>query len=291
MVLAQAGYATAAFTGGGFMDPAFGLADGFALHSVRDPGRTMLAGRELPGDPMEPVIEWLDAHRELPFFLFVQTYVVHDYAPDAAALAQEESVAPWQAKDAAALVVRLGAGEVELAPVLRRFYRAALRQADARVVGRLLERLAELQLDDSTVVALVSDHGDEWLEHDGLFHGSELWSELVRVPFLVRGPGFERGAVRDDVASHVDVATTLLPALGVAPPAAMRGRDLLAESCEPRPQLATQEPERLAQMVRWLDAALADCAAAALPAEPGRLDAAVDERLRQQLEELGYTGD
>ncbi len=204
---------------------------------------------------MEPVVRWLADHRDLPFFLFVHTYVVHDYAPDddvLAAVAPKGS--PLRAKDAAALVVRFGSGEEALAPDLRLLYQAALHQADQRVVARLLDTLDTLDLADRTPVALVSDHGDQWLEHGGIYHGNELWQELVHVPWILRGPGIERGRVRDDLLGHVDVAPTLLARLGVDAPHGMRGADVLAPDHEPRPVLSrvrSEDGSRVESIMQW----------------------------------------
>lgn len=341
--LAEAGWLTAAFTGGGFLDPSFGLSTGFDRYSTRDPGRTPIGPRATTENPMEPVVRWVTAHRDVPFFLFVHTYVVHDYAPDDDVLA---AVAPpgstLRARDANAHVVRFGAGETALAPEIRTLYRAALHQADQRVVARLLDTLAMLGLEERTLVALVSDHGDQWLEHDGIFHGQELWNELVHVPWIVRGPGIQRGAVRTETIGHLDIAPTLLAQLGVAAPAGMRGSDALAPDYEAQPvlsrvrnedgsrvasvtawpwrllrrfesdddetaeyhlfridddpleqnDLAASDPRQVAALDRWLDAKLDECASAAaavgLSVAP---QANIDAALRQQLEELGYTGD
>ncbi|MBL8842096.1 MAG: sulfatase [Planctomycetes bacterium] len=341
--LAEAGWLTAAFTGGGFLDPSFGLSAGFDRYSTRDPGRTPVGPRATTENPMEPVVRWVTAHRDVPFFLFVHTYVVHDYAPDDDVLA---AVAPagstLRARDANAHVVRFGAGETELKPALETLYHAALHQADQRVVDRLLDTLSMLDLDERTLVALVSDHGDEWLEHDGIFHGKELWQELVHVPWIVRGPGVARGAAREDVIGHLDVAPTLLARLGVTAPAGMRGADALAPDYETQPvlsrvqgedgsrvasvttwpwrllrrfeseddptaeyhlfrldrdpferdDLGEREPQQVAALERWLDAKLDECENAAAT---GGLSVApqadIGAALRQQLEELGYTGE
>ena len=62
-------------------------------------------------------------------------------------------------------------------------YDGKLRYAD-RELGRLL---AEVPPD--TVVIITSDHGEEFGEHGGKFHGRELHDELLRVPLIIRMPG------------------------------------------------------------------------------------------------------
>ena len=93
-------------------------------------------------------------------------------------------------------------------------------------VGRVLDRLGELGLADDTVVVLLSDHGEEFGDHGGRAHGHTLYRELVRVPFLMRGPGIESGAC-DAVVRTVDLAPTLLELCGVAARRPMHGRSLV----------------------------------------------------------------
>ena len=229
-VLRDAGYATAAFTGGGFFDPAFGFGVGFDHYSILDPGDFADDRGRPAGDPLAPAIDWLREHADAPFFLLLHTYAVHDYAPlaqeferwfpDAGATPSQEEVRR----------MRIAATRGDRGPIglMRRLYAAALRQTDEHLVRRLLDELDSLGLAASTVVALVSDHGEQFFEHGAAFHGDWLWNEVSDVPWILRGPGVDAGAVIDSPVSHVDVAPTLLARLGRAIPPAMHGRDALA---------------------------------------------------------------
>ena len=46
-------------------------------------------------------------------------------------------------------------------------------------IGRLLERLEERGLDERTIVAIVADHGEEFLEHGRHFHGKTAYGEMM----------------------------------------------------------------------------------------------------------------
>ena len=62
-----------------------------------------------------------------------------------------------------------------------------------RHIGRLLDALEERGIADDTIVVLTSDHGeglDAHEDHGHLFHGPTLYDEVIRVPLIVRGPGF-----------------------------------------------------------------------------------------------------
>ena len=108
-----------------------------------------------------------------------------------------------------------------------RLYDADVAAADEQV-RRLFVDLEERGfLDDHTVVAITSDHGEEFLEHGGTSHGFTLYEESVRVPLILLGRGVPRGhRVRENV-SLVDLAPTLLELLGIAAPPRFEGRSML----------------------------------------------------------------
>jgi arylsulfatase A-like enzyme len=82
-------------------------------------------------------------------------------------------------------------------------------------LGELLRRLAERGVLDHTVVALVSDHGEQFLEHGHIKHclGS-LHDEAIRTPLLVRGPGVSAGRRVKRPVANLDVVPTLLDYAG-----------------------------------------------------------------------------
>ena len=92
-------------------------------------------------------------------------------------------------------------------------------------VGRTLEELERRGLAESTLVVVLSDHGEHLAEGDrGLGHGEHLWgSEALRVPFVLRWPGHV-AADREVMvrARAIDVAPTLLALLGVEAPGSFR---------------------------------------------------------------------
>ncbi len=72
---------------------------------------------------------------------------------------------------------------------------------------------------------LTADHGEEFGEHGGSFHGTTVYDEQVRVPLIFEGPRLQPGVV-DEPASLVDLAPTLLGGVGLPRPAAVRGNNL-----------------------------------------------------------------
>jgi HEAT repeat protein len=70
-----------------------------------------------------------------------------------------------------------------------------------------------------------ADHGEEFHEHGGVYHGSSLYDEQVRVPLIVNVPGVAARRVATPVES-VDIAPTVLGLVGLPVPHTMRGDDL-----------------------------------------------------------------
>jgi arylsulfatase A-like enzyme len=103
-------------------------------------------------------------------------------------------------------------------------------EAVDRWVGRLMDRIADLDLLGSTVVYLLGDHGVSLGEHDFLGRATPTsHRESYEVPYLIRHPDGEMAG--DDVdwyASTHDVAPTLLSFLGLTTPGKMEGEDLTA---------------------------------------------------------------
>jgi arylsulfatase A-like enzyme len=83
---------------------------------------------------------------------------------------------------------------------------------------------------DHTLVAVVADHGEEFLEHGGWNHGETLYQEQLLVPWILYIPGLSPRRIDDRVVSLIDVGPTLLGALEAKIPSTMAGRDLLSEA-------------------------------------------------------------
>jgi arylsulfatase len=99
-------------------------------------------------------------------------------------------------------------------------YADGMAEHDA-MVGRLLNKLKELGLEENTIVMYSTDNGSESFSWpDGgttMFRGEKntQWEGGYRVPTLIRWPGvIKPGTVINDVASHEDMLPTLLAAAG-----------------------------------------------------------------------------
>lgn len=97
--------------------------------------------------------------------------------------------------------------DAEELAALRTLYAAEVSYVDG-LLGRVLGRLREAGRLDSTVVAVVSDHGENLGEHPPLDHQLGLWESLIHVPLLVHVPGAPAGE-DDRLVSLADLAPAI----------------------------------------------------------------------------------
>jgi arylsulfatase len=90
-------------------------------------------------------------------------------------------------------------------------------------IGKVLAKLKELGLEDSTIVMYSTDNGSESFSWpDGgttMFRGEKntQWEGGYRVPTLIKWPGvIKPGTIINDIVSHEDMLPTLLAAAGDA---------------------------------------------------------------------------
>ena len=247
--LRRAGYVCAAFTGGGYVDPTFGHGEGFDRYSVRDPATSGKAFQYEPDyltttseHELQKMEAWISAHQDQPFFLFLHTYLVHNYTPD------PQYCEPWLRDseiDRLPQVAQLWAAangdpvDREAVRLLHQIYRATIQQMDERFFARVMQALEQRGLSEQTLVVLVADHGEAFLEHQEVGHGKSLWNELVRVPLILRGPKIPKGVRQNEAVHLADVAPTILDILELDPDARWTGRSLLDPAAEREAQWLT----------------------------------------------------
>ncbi len=95
-------------------------------------------------------------------------------------------------------------------------------QIDANV-GRILARMRELALDESTAVVFLTDHGEHLGDH-WLTYKAYPFDELVRLPMIWRVPGGPPGVRIDGMVSLVDILPTILDLAGADSPRGVQGR-------------------------------------------------------------------
>jgi arylsulfatase A-like enzyme len=223
VLLRQAGWRTASYVTNGWVSSGAGMTEGI------DPADTYAW---LESDKTQAAaMKWIREHRDERFFMFL--HAVDPHAP------YEPSE-----KDRTAVGVRVDEATIrriadttankrplaELSPSDRAavsdLYDAEVHQVDRRL-GELFAMLKELDLFDRTIIVVVSDHGEELLDHGRLGHGHTLFDELLHVPLIVRFPGGRwAGRVPAQVRT-MDLFPTLLQALDLPVPDGLDAQSLL----------------------------------------------------------------
>jgi len=162
-------------------------------------------------------------------------------------------------------------------------YDSEIAYADA-AIGRLLDWVRQHR--PHTIVVLAADHGEEFDEHGGRYHGSSLFEEQIHVPLLISVPGVSARDV-DRPVELIDIAPTVLNLLDIPVPARMRGTDLgpwLATPPAPAARLppAFAELEDKRMVVRGQEKLICDlnwgfCAYYDLAKDPGEKQNRADE--------------
>jgi arylsulfatase A-like enzyme len=93
-------------------------------------------------------------------------------------------------------------------------YDGEIRAWDARF-GELLAGLAAEGLDDETVIVVLADHGEEFVEHGRFGHGFDFFEPAMRIPLLVLDPAEPRPRRIGALVSIADVVPMLLERLGL----------------------------------------------------------------------------
>ena len=163
--LKNAGYRTAAFTGGGYVFSGLGFDQGFDLY--RDHDENAEGG---PETIASEALAWIRSMRGRPFFAFVHTYAVHfPYRHDEFT----DPKGPLHGKifDVADLDDVQIRGRV-LTPEERRqirdLYDGGVHCAD-RVFGGMLETLRQDGILDASILVILSDHGEDLWDHDDIY--------------------------------------------------------------------------------------------------------------------------
>jgi arylsulfatase A-like enzyme len=170
----------------------------------------------------------LDRLRE-PFFLYLHYLDPHaPYSPPQPyrrvfRLGRPDT--PWAMKgDPRPLEDMLykGGPAVEYTPgdirFLRSLYDGEISYFDAQL-GRVLDELRRRDLLDRTVLALVSDHGESFMDHGDMGHCNSVYEDEIKTPFVLRLPLQQHGARIDATVQNLDLVPTLVDLLGVAVPA------------------------------------------------------------------------
>ena len=250
-VYREAGYATWASAGNGFTGQLSNLHQGVEV--LHEPGSVVLpeglAFSKNAQTYVDRLLPWIELHRDAPFFVFLHFLDPHPpfetYAPFNTEWAdpawkdehyrEMEKVRPLiqagiRRRLALATAEELAQAGIDADRFVEReldWYDGSIRAMDAEL-GRVFGKLEELGLTERTVVAFISDHGEEFLDHGMHFNGNNLYGESTNVPLLVWGPGrVPAGKTIGETVQSIDLAPTLIQLSGLEVPETMQGQSLV----------------------------------------------------------------
>jgi arylsulfatase A-like enzyme len=259
-VLSAAGYRTGGFANNINIAPHFGFDQGFdeyqflapdyhfgasasssqlAIYQIARRVRAKLSGGHLRFQDFyqdaavvnREAMAWLKANRENRLFLFLHymephdPYFEHPYSGRGYARASNQNPDP------------------ALAPTFSELYDGEVRYLDEHL-GQLFDWLKAEGMYDQTLIVLTSDHGEEFQDHGGWWHGQTLYEEQIWVPLIIKYPGNARaGTTVTDLVCSLDIAPTILDTTGLAIPETMMGRSLWSPTDPPRSVFAEEDHE------------------------------------------------
>ena len=237
-ILIEQGRIAGGFTGGAGVQSKYGFGRGFDFY---------LDDRYFGGFDysISAAIPWMREHREQPFFAFVHGYDVHGQYPlaegslksirskyDTKLKGDKEENAQLREQgldkivkpgDEADMSEHLSQDD---AAFLKEVYLGKVRAADQRV-GNLIQELRSSGLLDRSIIVIMSDHGDEFMEHSALDHGATLYEEQLHVVSMIRFPGYTKRQDIYEPIRTIDLFPTVFDALQMEGPKGVDGQSLL----------------------------------------------------------------
>lgn len=253
-ILSRVGYETMGIVANGLLSPMYGLDQGFE-------GYRSKWSQESAQHDVGSVCEFIDSHRTTPWHVFWHIMDPHlPYTTEASfreAFTDPDYVGQFSARNSVPYDVftpptgrRWYAHEgpppaPDLSGADRRyvsdFYDAEIAETDA-AIGRVFDALIASGQWERTIVAFIADHGEGLGDHDHYHHGYTLYDDQVHVPMLLRIPGRDEGRVVNTSVAAIDLAPTLLGALGIEPPDDFHGHNLIAGDFEEEQSYFIESP-------------------------------------------------
>ncbi|HKJ24096.1 MAG TPA: sulfatase, partial [Myxococcota bacterium] len=222
-VARAAGYQTVGITTNPNILVTWGFAQGFgrfidlgAKAWLRDP-------RE--GDAQAVFAEALAAIESEPLPLFLYLHLLEPHHPYTPPLEAARKVHPDFRAREPGQTLEPGAPEPVVRSAVRR-YDGEIRHADD-ALGAFLAELRRRGLYDEAALVVTGDHGEEFRERGGQYHGHTLYEEQIHVPLVMKLPGRPAAEPVTDLVSIMDALPTVAEVAGWPSPAEIEGRSLL----------------------------------------------------------------
>jgi arylsulfatase A-like enzyme len=245
------GYETAAFTGGVFFNPAYGLNQGFDTyydHISASQGK-FSAHIGASNEIMPKALQWMEHNKDKDFFMFIHSYdlfmpcrisginknmfdPVYQGAADELLQRQflrlsktsRDTYAVTKGKND---IEEITLNQADIRHIIAN-YDAGIASSDASV-GDLLKKIEELNLDGKTIVILTADHGIDLLGHNTLhcYMSGSGYDEVLRVPLIIKYPGVKAKAkIIKSQVQLIDLMPTVLDFLRIPIPKEVQGKSI-----------------------------------------------------------------
>ena len=230
-ILRDRNYTTGAFVGGGLLSAEYGVNQGFEIY--HDQMASYMEWHDQIASYMDKLLSWLESARNRKFFLFIHTYDVHaPYNPpppyfdlytkgysEGKHLRTSKGILPLLNLDASKLTP-------EEINYIMAVYDGGINYVDDQL-GKIFEKLDQLDIDDNTIIILTADHGEAFKEHGKFEHAHKPYIELIHVPLIIKGPGIPINRIYENSVQHIDILPTILEILNIPQRKEMQGRSLL----------------------------------------------------------------
>ena len=205
-------FLTFSYNGGAFVGKKYGFSRGYDLY-------TSLASliRSGSGKIMFDTAIKLIERTDFPdLFLFLHTYQLHSpYAPDLEFLYKinsEPELLKFGGYHAKKKYKRV---DEKIVRASRELYQAEILEFD-HYFGEFIRKLKVMGLYDSSMIIFMSDHGEEFYEHNAWTHGHSLYNELIKIPLIIKFPHNEyKGVEISEDVGIIDIFPTILEACKV----------------------------------------------------------------------------
>lgn len=216
-ILSDHGYTTHAIVSHTFIGSQWGFDRGFDTFESFAGGHRVVTSEAVT----EAALQIVDQMNEQPTFLMVHYFDPHylfiEHEDFRFSGTPPEAESEWWVMPHRQLNYRAYRGMISAAQrdYLFDLYDSEIAYTDFHI-GRLLDRLASAGLLDSSIVIFTSDHGEEFMDHDGMGHGTKLFNELINVPLVIKWPGSSDSIRSRRNVALVDLLPTLLDYLDIA---------------------------------------------------------------------------
>ncbi len=168
-------------------------------------------------------LKWIDNRPEIkhPFFLAIHYMDPHD---------------PYLNLNDNTFFARALLGnnpKSQLTPSMRKAYISEIEYLD-KYLGILFNELDKRGLNKDTYIIFTADHGEEFEDHNGWWHGFTLYQEMLHVPLIIKVPDSKANSENMNKRTNfllrlIDVSATIPNLAGIKPPETFEGIPLLSE--------------------------------------------------------------